>query len=293
MARVRLEGRGAPGRPALLGLGVLLALAVVALASRAHSPTGGGGRVRHVSGELLFEYLFLFALAGALIVVPLVGRAFWTAGRERALPERKNWMVRVFAMVAAVTVVMAILLGFRLLPSWDGSSSPPGRTPTISTTVAGSGSAQQPRRARVDWLPAAVVGSILLVAALIAAGVMRSQRTVRRKSPAAMAEQLSNVLDETLDDLHGEKDPRRAVIAAYARMERALAWFGLPREVFEAPLEYLARVLAELHASAESVRRLTELFERAKFSAHAIGPALKNDAIEALVAVRDELRAYR
>ena len=35
------------------------------------------------------------------------------------------------------------------------------------------------------------------------------------------------------------------------------------------------------------------LFERAKFSAHDIGPSLKEDAIEALVSVRDELRSYR
>jgi hypothetical protein len=36
---------------------------------------------------------------------------------------------------------------------------------------------------------------------------------------------------------------------------------------------------------------LTALFERAKFSTHQIDPGMKNDAIDALVTVRDELRA--
>jgi hypothetical protein len=39
------------------------------------------------------------------------------------------------------------------------------------------------------------------------------------------------------------------------------------------------------------VRRLTELFRVAKFSAHPLGPEDKERAIEALVTVRDELRA--
>jgi hypothetical protein len=122
---------------------------------------------------------------------------------------------------------------------------------------------------------------------------LRRAEATRSRSPEEIAEELSHVLDDSLEDLRAEPDPRRAVIAAYARMERALAWFGLPRRAFEAPLEYLSRVLVELRASAESVRRLTSLFERAKFSTHEIGPTLKEDAIDALVTVRDELRAYR
>jgi hypothetical protein len=38
------------------------------------------------------------------------------------------------------------------------------------------------------------------------------------------------------------------------------------------------------------VTRLTDLFERAKFSQHEIGLELREQAIDALAAVRDELR---
>ncbi|TML84827.1 MAG: hypothetical protein E6G09_06530 [Actinobacteria bacterium] len=38
---------------------------------------------------------------------------------------------------------------------------------------------------------------------------------------------------------------------------------------------------------------VTELFEYAKFSPHEIDPAMKEHAIESLVAVRDDLQAIR
>lgn len=73
--------------------------------------------------------------------------------------------------------------------------------------------------------------------------------------------------------------------------ERSLSAYGLPRRPWEAPLEYLGRVLSELTGTGTAARRLTGLFERAKFSEHSIDAAMKDDAIAAVVAVRDELRA--
>jgi hypothetical protein len=75
---------------------------------------------------------------------------------------------------------------------------------------------------------------------------------------------LAVVREDTLDDLRAEQDPRRAIIAAYARLERVLAAFGL---------------------------RLTDLFTRAKFSLHEVDAGMKHEAIEALTIARDELLA--
>jgi len=65
---------------------------------------------------------------------------------------------------------------------------------------------------------------------------------------------------------------------------------GVARKPSEAPFEYLARALRSLDTSGASVSRLTALFEWAKFSQHEPGPAMRDEAIEALAAVRDELR---
>ena len=118
---------------------------------------------------------------------------------------------------------------------------------------------------------------------------MRSRREPRTRPETAEA--LAAALDESLDDLRTDPDLRRAIIAAYARMETALAAAGIPRHPAEAPLEYVERALLSLDTSAEAVRRLTELFEWARFSHHEPEPSMRDDAVDALIAVRDELRA--
>jgi len=105
-----------------------------------------------------------------------------------------------------------------------------------------------------------------------------------------VAHAVSIWLEESLDDLRQESDARRAVIACYARMERALGRLGLQREPFEAPFEFLERALAHLRAGGDSVRRLTDLFEEAKFSDHVVSERMRADAIDALSRLQRELK---
>jgi hypothetical protein len=163
------------------------------------------------------------------------------------------------------------------LPGADGT--PPGE-PT-----------EQRYEPEFAWVP------VLIVVALATAGVAAAwwSSKARRRARGAgteptFAEALDDVLAETLDDLRAEADPRRAVIGAYARLERALAAYGLPRKPAEAPLEYLGRTLAGAEVGPVAVKRLTLLFERARFSQHAVGPEMKDQAIEALETVREDLR---
>ena len=86
-------------------------------------------------------------------------------------------------------------------------------------------------------------------------------------------------------------DPRAAVLAAYARMETALASVGLARRPSDAPREYLARLEAGLGGGRAAAARLTELFERARFSPHPVGEESRAEAIGALDTLRMELEA--
>jgi hypothetical protein len=133
-----------------------------------------------------------------------------------------------------------------------------------------------------------------LVLAGIAAYVISERRARRgRHSGETLGEQLAIVLDETLDDLRAEADPRRAIIAAYARLERVLAANGVPRRASETSDEYLPRILHDLALDARAVERLSALFTRAKFSHHDVDTAMKEEAIDALEQVRNELRLAR
>jgi hypothetical protein len=52
-------------------------------------------------------------------------------------------------------------------------------------------------------------------------------------------------------------------------------------------------VLLSLELSRRAVARLTALFQTAKFSHHEVDLDMKEEAIDALVSARDELRAAR
>jgi hypothetical protein len=101
--------------------------------------------------------------------------------------------------------------------------------------------------------------------------------------------ELVAAIETTIDDLRSERDARKAVIAAYALMERTLTSHGLGRRRAETPMEYLGRILRALQVRETAVRTLTDLFEYAKFSRHEIDTAMKERAIDALVALRDDL----
>ncbi len=131
---------------------------------------------------------------------------------------------------------------------------------------------------------------MLAAAVVIALYVMSRRRKQAIGSTTGAAEAAAAELEDAIDDLRREPDPRKAVVAAYARMESALTLVGLPRRSAEAPFEYLGRAGRELQTES-SMASLTESFEEAKFSEHAIGESMRERAIAALTEVRDEVRS--
>jgi Domain of unknown function (DUF4129) len=156
--------------------------------------------------------------------------------------------------------------------------------------AVGKGPTGHTSGAHFVWLEAVIVFGLIAVSIAAAVAIGRRKR-VSPGDSAISPEAVAEALDESLDDLRTDPDVPRAIVAAYARMENALRVTGLPRQPAEAPLEYLERALLTLDTSGPSVRRLTDLFEWAKFSHHEPEPTMRDEAIDALIAVRDELRA--
>jgi uncharacterized protein DUF4129 len=146
------------------------------------------------------------------------------------------------------------------------------------------------RPADLQWPIAAAIGGLVLLGTILVA-VRRRGTQPRTPFEQSVEEELVRAVETTIDDLRRERDPRRAVIAAYAHMEGVLASRGLERRRAEAPFEYLARILCDLSVRDSAVRSLTGLFEYAKFSPHEIDEKMKADAIEALLALREDLLA--
>jgi hypothetical protein len=280
----RKTARWSPrGRTVWLALAAVVLLALVSAGSLRRPPGAGGGSARFPSAllETLGLLLFVAALAGSVLAV-------WTllpAKREQP-PRRRNpvvapLLILLFVLVLALLRRLGWLEGLAL-PGLRGNPRPTVTLPL--TTPARPLPRDGPR-----WLPFVVVGVLLL--AMAASILLRSQQARRRRAALAAPGDLAVLLDHTLGELEHETDPRRAVIAAWIRMERGLAAAGLPRLAAEAPFEYAARVLQRSGVRPASVRRLTDLFEQAKFSQHTIDEGMRRAAVEAVTVIRQELEA--
>lgn len=285
--------RGSAGRAVVPALVVLALLAVVAIAATG-STSRGTDRVRPPGATLLDTFFSLGLLAvvagGILVAYGLMQRK--EIGREIASGRYRRsslvgWIVFVF--------VFTLVVYWR---GWDFRATQPTITEVVPTGTSPPPSGSPADEAattyepRLAWIPIVVV--LALVAAAVAAYVV-SERRSRRQVPErdVLLDDIAVVLDETLDDLRAEVDPRKAVIAAYVRFEHVLAASGVRRDRAETEEEYLNRFLGSLEVSERAGRRLTDLFEWARFSQHAVDVEMKEEAIVALEELRDELRQRR
>ena len=279
--------------PALV---VLALVAVVGIAATGSTPSGSGDT--RTPSDSLFDTFFTLALiavvaGGVLLVYGLTQRKA-IADEVASGRYRRTSVVTYFVFFACCMAFAYWRLKSRTPPPFTKAEEQellfPGTRPAPTTPDQ-----RQPAHTwepSISWLPIAVVVGLVLAA--VVAHVVAQRRARRgQRSRTALAAELAAVLDETLDDLRAEADPRRAIIAAYARLERVLAANGVPRRAAETSDEYLPRILHDLSIDSDAVERLTKLFTRAKFSQHDVDTAMKEEAIRALEQVRDELRLAR
>ncbi|HZT90495.1 MAG TPA: DUF4129 domain-containing protein [Gaiellaceae bacterium] len=288
-----MNAAGRSRRVLLVGVALVALLGIVAYASHS-GVTRGGGSAAPTPGYvswMMSVFLVLFVL-----MIPYTVWVYLQQTHERLASGQRSFQARVARSLAFLFVIVLIGLGYRwvrhhthlgnALPHFHlfGSSAPRRLPP---------GGHARPAEPRFEW--PVLWATLVLAAAAVGAWwwSLRRRGSLAPLPQAAegdLAEEVSQSIGDAIDDLEAEPDARRAVIAAYARMEGVLARQGAGRRASETPLEYLRRVLLELTAERLAVGRLTDLFEEAKFSRHEIDSSMKRDAIDALRAIRDDLQ---
>ena len=287
--RARRVATTAAVAAAIIGL-----LTVVAVASVAREPLVGRSSAERDLSPAVLDYVLSTLLALYLALIPVALYTTWKRGGWRRDPNAGRR--RDVALLVFIGIILAVLVGLRGLGRLEQNPAPEPLPQIEGTTTAAPLDESDRRRGELRLAPFVIIG-LGLGAAMVYLSYRRRQlrRPLREGDEDALADELGLLLDNAIDDLLAEPDPRRAVIAAYARMERALAAFGLPRQDAEAPLEYLERIapaIAHIPGASGLAFELTHLYERARFSAHAVDVEMKDDALSALVRLRAELQEW-
>ena len=278
------QGRHASRIPRLIAVAALVVVAGIAVgaASRPHSV------VLSLATPQLGDVavVVVLVLAGAMgLIIGSNLFPIWVvdpnrAGAAKSKRSRLPWWVRAVFVLLSIMVLVFLVTSAR---TFSNDKSQPLNLPLVGpiathNTVSGSG-------AEVGLVLACVV--VAVICALFAAVLFRGKRPetmTSTRQEAAMA-----ILDEGLGALLAEHDPRKAVIAAYVAMERAMARKGWARRAHEAPTEHLARVLGVAPAGARDLDELVDLYEFARFSEHVVTPAMRDTAVDAVRRLRADL----
>lgn len=250
------------------------------------------------------------AIIGFAIVVKMKDRrprppSMGELPRSGGPADRPSWRFVVVAFVAVIALLALIALLSRV-PD-PGPVEAPGPTANSEPAVDDGATPSAPPshdddagRNVVNYL----IPPVLILMALIVVGTaVASRRHARVPIPAAAvslrdepgtpagATSLARAAEIGLAEIGDlSREPRQAIIACYAAMERELTRVpGAAPQAYDTPTEVLTRAVDSGALRADSATELVDLFEEARFSPHVMSEAHRDAAVQILNRVLTEL----
>jgi hypothetical protein len=181
----------------------------------------------------------------------------------------------------------------------DPTTTPPGDTETEPPPS----SPPEPGTNVIGYLVPPMLIFMILIVVGTAIASRRQRRSVQpypvdadaTEAPAspAAAESLARAAELGLAEIGDlSREPREAIIACYAVMERELTRVpGAVPQDCDTPMEVLARAVDRHALHSDSATQLVELFEEARFSPHVMNEGHRDVAVGVLRLVLAELRS--
>jgi hypothetical protein len=303
-------------------IALIVLLIVVAAALHGYLPGSRRTAPREHTGNSAVS----LALVGALLVVSLavIVVAVITRLREPRAPAatagslsdgfgggagRPSWRLVLVGLALLTGWLLLVALATHLLQHGAGEQVSRSEHSTSAraahATVAPSGAAP---RAQPDTgghvLPYLAASTVVLLVVLVGATLLASRKRPEEvvavgdddapglpsaAEPKSLARAAARGLAEIGDP---SREPREAIIACYAAMERELAQIpgSAPRD-FDTATEVLARAVARRSLSTDNAAQLVNLFTEARFSPHVMKEQHREIAVNALQVVLAELSA--
>ena len=233
------------------------------------------------------------------------GGAPFRRGDDRARP---TWRLAVFALAVMIGWLVLIVLLSSLGP--HGPAQQPAAPPPVADTEATPrrDDALPPPRTEEPGNATDVIGYLippmLVLMVLVVVGTAVASRRQRRAAPEqpvtetdetpappGAADSLARAAEVGLAEIGDlSREPREAIIACYAAMERELTRVpGAVPQDCDTPSEVLARAVDHRALRPDSATELVDLFEEARFSPHVMTEAHRDAAVRVLQRVLAEL----
>jgi H+/Cl- antiporter ClcA len=266
------------------------------------------------SGSSLFYVAALLTVSLVIVAVALITRlrdprrvassASPLSDRFSGGHSRPAWRV----LLVGAAVLLAWLLLVWLVSQFVGphgidqpQSAPQSAVPANNVPrPPGSKVADTDR----DVLRYLIASTVALLAMIVAGAIVARRRRIVEPSnsapspigepiSAAAASSLVRAAESGLAEIEDpDHEPRQAIIACYAAMERELAHFpgAIPQD-FDTPTEVLARAVEHRALGIDNAAELVNLFEEARFSPHVMNEAHRASAQRVLQLVLVEMRS--
>ncbi len=220
---------------------------------------------------------------------------------------RPSWRVLLIGLGVIVAWLLIAMLLARLLVQHGLTPSAPTPAPIVPPSGHATGpppQQQHPQNNTGDMFGILLASTVPMLLLLVAGSVIMSRRRrraatsgsivddhVESPAPARRSESLVRAAELGLAEMADlSREPREAIIACYAVMERELANVpGAVPQDFDTPTEVLARAVEHHALHADNAIQLVNLFAEARFSPHVMNEGHRDVAVRVLRLVLDEL----
>ncbi|MEY9876166.1 hypothetical protein ABH931_005676 [Streptacidiphilus sp. MAP12-33] len=309
MARGRDFSRVGVRVAAALGAALVLGLAAVAMKAGSGTALAGDGpeKARWV----------LLALGVVVLALPLALRARRSQDvmREETPAQARvsSLIVPAFTVMAVATFVGLAILGTRstqipysppqgvAAPRVTTGTVPPSQYPADppSSTPPAAGSSIDFKALLTGFVILVGVVVLIVLVVLVVRWLMARRRVTTDSDGVVDGGIDGDGTEEALAEavlagraaLTDDADPRTAIIACYAAMERSLDHGGISRRKADTPTELLHRAVQAELVLGGAARTLTELFTEARYSTHPMGEHQRDQARAALEDIGRHLAA--
>ena len=301
-------------------IALIVLLIVVAAALRGYLPVQDHAVHREPGSSRAALIFVIAALSGtlALLTIAVVARLRdprAVAPKQGDLSEllgtgrgRPSWRVLLIGLVLILVWLLIVTLMIRFVMPHSATPTSPNAPPNAppSGQAGAPPPRQRPPNNTGDMFGVLLAGAIPMMLVIVAGSVIMSRRRWRATTPATIAregsehplptprsESLARAAELGLAEMGDlSREPREAIIACYAAMERELANVpGAAPQDFDTPTEVLVRAVEHHALHADNAVQLVNLFEEARFSPHVMNEGHREVAVNVLSLVLDELRS--